>query len=197
MIHRPTSLNLVLLIFLFSFFHYHSAKSQKPITFQMGYLGTYAVAPGLNVGASFTLKEWSGQADINREQSLVLSTDLALLNQLEDRNSFLIHPDLGWKRQKPDRPWYSIYGVGLGYQTENQLETFSVNLGSGAINDLDSRRRHYLVPTVSYEIGRDLKNRLGWYSKMMAGWQLAFDSESSLQLLLELGLKYSIHKNKS
>ncbi|MCP3930447.1 MAG: hypothetical protein GY705_15250 [Bacteroidetes bacterium] len=186
--------NTLILFVLFAFGNHIFAQTEsKGIPVFVGYFGPYAIQPGIKIGTHFDVKEWqSGKREKIRKQSLYVSPQIGAFTQINNHTSFFSNADFGYKRQKEEAAFYSAYSIGLGYLTEFQILSSTLDLGSGEVSGKVRERRAYFLPALNYEFGKEPNSKIGWYSKFSVGRKISNKNEDSAAFIIELGLRFNL-----
>lgn len=169
----------------------------KPTDISIAYYSQFLFQPGITVGISLPTKSWDSEHErktgtITRTNSLFWSPQVAVFTQPGSHTSYLANVEFGYRRQIQGKGFYHAASVGLGYLTQFDLLSFTVNLGNGNTEAKDRERHGYIMPTLNYEIGGLLNPNLGWYSKLSAGSKFSTEQVSSNVLFVELGVKIKL-----
>ena len=74
---------------------------------------------------------------------------------------------------------------------QSQITGVIVDLGTGNTEKIRDNRNFFL-PTIGYEFGREINNRLNWYSKWSYGYRISSKHLNVSMLFIELGLTFDI-----
>ncbi len=182
-----------LVILLFTASMLSAQTESKGIPVFVGYFGLYAIQPGIKIGTHFDVKEWQMEkAGKIKKQRLFVSPQIGAFTRINNHTSFLLNADFGYKRQKGGRTFYTAYSIGLGYLTEFQKLSSTIDLGSGEVNDTNREASGYFLPAINYEFGQEPNPKLGWYSKFSFGRKISSKKENSAAFMIEVGLKFNI-----
>ena len=163
-----------------------SQPSPQVLPVSIAYLGNNAIYPGFKVGVQFDVKNWDNDV---REKSFYLSPQMGFFSRPENHNSFWLNLEGGLTRRKQGRSGYSAFSLGLGYLLQSQLLSYSVNLSTGERSNKVREARHYLLPTLNYELGGRISDTLNWFGKITGGIKVLGEPESSSVVFIEGGVK--------
>ena len=161
-----------------------------------GYIGHSAIFPGGNVGMRIHLKDWQkekvkGENTILKNRNLFVHPQLAFYGRRRTYSSIFFNTEVGIKKQKEGKKFYSAYSIGLGYVGRFEVTALTVTL-SGEITAKERELRSYFMPNVNYEVGFDLGNRLSFYSKASYGMKISPSRARSGNIYLGLGFIYKL-----
>ena len=188
----------IILLFLFSCWMVFSSSAQeesepKSIPISISYFGQSAIHPGIKVGTAFKLKSWSAsKGEKVKLRDLVVQPQFAIYTRVGYNTNYYFLTDLGYRMQTQDKRFYMIFSGGLGYLMQSEHLGFSVDLGSGDHTNKNREFRGYFIPTVSYELGGNIKPKLGWFTKVAMGRQFSGAKENSSVLFLDVGVKIKL-----
>lgn len=177
--------------------NFQSFSQEKEIPISLAYFGNFAIQPGVKVGTELDFKYWEKESS-PKIQKLFISPQFAVFTRVRKNTNYFFNVNIGYKRQNKERKLYQSFSLGLGYLLQNELLSFSVNLGSGDITDKNKELRHYFLPTINYELGGYIgqKRNFGWYSQYSLGSKIAPSRESSVVVFLEVGGKLFLRKSQ-
>ena len=78
-------------------------------------------------------------------------------------------------------------------QQFNSGVTYSVD-DDGTLTQKSIPSRVYFLPTLNYEFGQQINDRIGWYSKYSVGMKMPYNSGMSFHTFLEMGVKLNPFK---
>ena len=172
--------------------------SQLPLS--LAYYGNILINPGVKIGTEWEFRQWEKTPAQNaspRQHRLSLDPQLAFFQQGGHRSNFQFHLDLAYRIQKLDRRRYATWALGLGNIQQSQVVNWSFNLSDGSRQDVERTRRHYVLPSLSYEWGFFSSPRLNWYSKFSFAPWLSAEAANTLSLQVEIGLKWHWSTSKN
>jgi len=146
--------------------------------------------PGIKLGTYWDLsKQGIGQSTVTRS-GLVLNPQVAYFIRPKFNQNFLLNVELGLakRRSRTKGSTFSIISLGMAYWGQSQLNSQSINLGSGEIVSSDREWRNYWMPGASATWGRSISANLDWYTKVSGGVRFSSERSSSTNLGIELGL---------
>lgn len=188
---------LFAIVFLIGLWLPASAQfSEKNKAITAGYLGHSAIFPGGNVGLMIDVKDWQiektkGDASIVKNRSLFVHPQLGLYSRRRKYSSIFFNTEVGVRKQKDGRRFYSAYSLGLGYVGRSEIMSLTVNF-NGEITAKERELRSYFMPNINYQIGVDFTDNFSFYSKASYGMKLSPTRERSGNFYLGLGFKFKL-----
>jgi len=177
-------------------------NQQLPPSIRVSYFGSFLVRPGISIGTEIPLRTWGNEASTEAQpkiasisKKILFVPQLALYSWPGNYTNLFLNTNWTYHRQKQGKNNYSAMGLGLGLLRESTLQSFTLNLGSGDVTDTDRAHQLYFLPTIHYELGGKLSNRLTWFTKYAVGIKLAPNANSSTQLFVEIGTKFHFKSN--
>ncbi len=149
---------------------------------------------GLNVGIDFTLKEWDKRKqkktkEIIKKRRLLLSPQVGFYQHKQNHTALLTSVELGYLRQRKNRPWSHLWAIGFGAFTQFNSGTTYVVQEDGSIVAQQLASRTYTLPSMSYAVAYDMSSKITCYAKSTLGYKMAFNTFFSIVPLLEVGAK--------
>lgn len=151
------------------------------------------------VGSTFDLKQWEKSTSSEgpvKTYTLFVKPSVGLFTNPGNRTSYTAGTDVGIRRVKSNRKTYSSLMFGIDYLVESELLDLTVDLGSGDITNKNRETRHYILPAISYEFGKAINDRLGWYNKYTLGHKLNGQDQNAMVMFVEVGVNFWLKKNK-
>ena len=174
-------------------------KAQEPtrqFPLAISYFSHTLYQPGAKLGTSWTFRSWPAEGSADQKQkSLYLSPQLGYYALPNDHSNWLINVELGYRRLKLDKRRFVAFSFGLGYFHRSRVRTLSVDLGDGSIGNKQREKSHYLLPSLNFEFGRQVNDRIEWFSKWTYGLATAFDQEPTSMIFVELGARFYLLGN--
>ena len=155
----------------------------------IAYMGHYAIQPGFNVGARFDLNSWEGRRKTN---TTYVSPNFGYFEQTGVDENLVFRGEVGVRRQKEGRRWYSAYALSLAYLRQNELLSFSVNLGNGSRSNEVRETNRFIVPTLGHEIGWEVDGGSALFMRYDVGMRFSGSAENSLTAFLSVGAHINI-----
>lgn len=184
--HLLSGLSVLLLLFSLLNHNKVSAQEFKPSSYSVGYFGPIPNEPGLRLAVNFPIKSFEKSA-------LILNGHIGSFNKKNDNFNALVGAELGWALQKPNSKNRHIFSLGSGYLLQSEVSEFSVNL-QGKITVLERSLRHIFMPTVNYEYGRLVNDRIALFGKVSYGYRIAPTIENAGSLMWEFGVRFLLNK---
>ncbi len=199
--HTFTIIKKIFFIFFLSLvsFSLHAQTGLKELPLVIGLYAPYISQPGGKIATYINLKQWSKKNPeeenaFEKANSLYVSPQVGAFVRPGNHNSLLLNADVGFKHLKRSR-FFTAYSIGIGYLNTFQIISETIDLGSGETIGTDRERKGYFLPTINFELGKEAKKRIGWYSKLSYGRNVSTKQENSAFFALEFGL--SIHLKKA
>ncbi|MCG8576672.1 MAG: hypothetical protein MI810_17470 [Flavobacteriales bacterium] len=175
------------------------SNSDKNEIISVSYFGHYGFHPGLKVGAQYSLKDWKKTKERKektkiKNKSLFISPQVGFYVHPGNHSGLLLNADLGYQRKKEHSSFYSAWTIGLGYLTQFNAGITYVQEQNGSITAKKWASRMYFLPTLNYEIGQQLNEKIGWFGKISAGAKLFYNTGISPEAFVEVGLKMNLSK---
>lgn len=182
---------------LFSTTTFSEFKQQKPVS--VGYFGHFIFHPGIKIGTQYDFKEWETRKERNKKtiiknKSFFVSPQLGFYSHPKNHSGLLLNVDVGYQRIKAKHGLYSAYSIGLGYLTHFNSGMTYVAESNGAIKAKKYASRGYFLPTINYEFGQKINDKMGWYSKISVGAKVWYNTRVSVESFTELGMKFNLGK---
>ena len=169
----------------------HPTKSMgqnSPIPISLSYFSPYLLQPGLKVGTSFQLKDYSNK---EKNRSLALSPQVAYFSQIGVSQSYLLNAEINLHRKLDSRKRFQTFGLGLGYLLDSENLTPSINLGSGSLGTNEKANNASFLPTLNYSLGMLPDKGPAYFFKAFIGQKFSFSQEGQFFFGLELGLTFN------
>ena len=183
---------LSLLFFFLSWKLYAQTPVQSPRVI-FGYHSQAGIQPGLKIGAEFSIKDWDSRT---RSFNYFLNPNVAYYTWPGNDRNLYSHFEFGIGTRKERKKVRNAISLGAGYLLESQLISYSVNLGTGDLNDENREIRHYFVTTINYTWERKFSEVIDGYFKPSYGFRFGENDKTSALLFLELGVKYNLKPGK-
>lgn len=161
------------------------AQDFAPRSISIGYFGPIPFEPGLRLGINFLFKSFDNSA-------LILNMHVGVFNKKNDNFNVLAGAELGWKLQPEGSKNLNVFSLGAGYLFQNEVTEFSVNL-QGDITATKRTPRHIFMPTINYEYGRVMNERLTPFFKLSYGHRMASTIANSGSFMWEIGSRISLN----
>lgn len=163
----------------------------------ISYFGHYGFHPGVKVGTQFNLitKEKSKEKKKGtriKSKSLFVSPQIGGYVHVRNHSALLINTEIGYQTLRPKNGFYSSWSLGLGYLTQFNSGITYEYLEDGSIKERKFASRAYFLPTINYEFGQQLNDRIGWFSKLSLGSKIKYNTGISLDTFFELGVKVNL-----
>ena len=174
-----------------------SAQSpSKSIPVSIGYFSFAGYQPGVKIGSHFNLKNWetkteNRKGELAKSKSFFVSPQVAFYSRINVHSSYLLNADFGYKRIKNQKRSYFAVSVGLGYLNQSQITEWGVRLNDGSKEKIRENWGWFL-PSASYEFGRALNERVGWYSKFSYAYKMSSKRGNIALVFIELGMKFNL-----
>ncbi len=180
---RQLLLGLSILLLLFCLQSQNGANAQEVNTrsISLGYFGPIPNESGLRLGVNLPIKTFEKSA-------LVLNGHVGSFNKKNDNFNVLLGAELGWSLQNPSSKNRHVFSLGSAYLLQSEVSEFSVNL-QGKITVLERSLRHIFMPTVNYEYGRLVNDRLTPFGKISYGYRMASTIENAGSFMWEFGMR--------
>lgn len=170
------------------------AKSTQP-SISVAYLGQVFIQPGVKVSSHFNLKTWPAESEqVKKVKHLFISPQLGYYAWPGNNFNLLANVEIGYQRQKTGRNSFSSLSLGLGYLNTFQITSIVYDQSDGSIDRINRKRKAFFLPTINYEFGRSINDRLSWYNKYALGLKLSAAEERSMLIFFELGLRFNINQ---
>ncbi len=164
------------------------AFSQHRISYNIGYLGHFAVQPGMTAGVSIIVKDLSTNNDSKqRINSLMVHPSIGWFSRINYNRNALLGTDFGIRSKRVEKGKYSTYSLGINYLQQSEILLTQVNL-KGEVVFKEFEQRHYFLPTMGYTFGRDYESGIGWYCKLSGGMKFAQSYENIAMAFVSVGL---------
>lgn len=164
---------------------------QKSKTVAVAYFAPYFGQIGGKVGLAFDLKTWQGNSAKGNMHQLKVSPQLGYFVYPNVQENLFINSELTYQINSPDKRFYPMVGLGLGYLLGRQRQDGSVDLATGTISH-NREALHHLVPTLSLGLGRKTEKSVGYYFKAFFGRKITFSAEYAAFFGLELGVNFKL-----
>ena len=183
-------INISLILILGTQVVAQTTSKKTPIS--IGYFGHLAYQPGMKIGAQFDLKSWKkGSEEAAITKSFYVSPQIGLYTYPTVHTSYLANADFGYKRVKSRSQKYWAFSIGLGFLNQSQITERRVNLNDGS-KEKTRENWAWFLPTLNYEFGKSINEKIGWYGKLSSGLKMASTRETSMVLFTEIGLKFNL-----
>ena len=168
------------------------SQNSKNIPISIGYLGNLGYHPGLKVGTQFDLKNWETEAEkFTKLQSFYVSPQVGFYVYPNVHTGYIVNADFGYKRIKNHKNKYSAFSIGLGFLNQSQIIERRVKLSDGSQEKI-RENWGWFMPTLNYEFGKAINEKIGWYGKGSYGFKMASSRENAAVLFVELGLTFKM-----
>ena len=84
--------------------------------------------------------------------------------------------------------------AGVGYLAQAIVQSVVYNLNDGSIARINRDWQHFVMPSLNFEFGRQIKPRLGWYNKYSLAYKLSSADTDAMLFFMELGLQFRLGK---
>lgn len=186
---------LILCIFFVLTCQSIAQTKSETIPILVGFMGHAALHPGIKIGTRFNLKSWNREAEnLTKVKSLYISPQMGIYTYPNVHTGYLVNADIGYRRIKSHKQKYSAFSIGFGFLNQSQLTNVTVNLNDGS-KDKNRVNWGWFLPTLNYEFGKAINERIGGYGKLSYGYKMSFDRENASTFLIELGVSYTLKKN--
>lgn len=113
-------------------------------------------------------------------------------------SNFQLAVDAGIRRQGEHHRFYHALAIGAGYLARMEVVSFTVDF-KGEVVSKSRETWDYLLPTISYELGKDITEGIGWFLKFNYGMRFPFQSsqEQGGMPLFEVGMKLPLKRSKN
>ena len=180
----------------------YSQSSQEGLPIVVGYLGHYAIQPGIKIGTEIPFKTWEKErtrkkGNITRVKRFSVNPQLAWFTRINQDANYWLNAEVMYKVRNKERGFYTAFTAGVGYLLQSKVASFSVNLATGEKTNKQRASSHFLLPSLGFELGGNLSSQLGWYNKYTWG-QRFFSGNgngSTMSVFVELGVKWYLFKN--
>lgn len=168
------------------------AQNQLPLS--VSYYGHMGMQPGLKVGLDFPVKSWEKQGERLKARQLFLSPQLGgffapgITGFMSKHSDVVLNVDFGYRSQPVDGNWYYSFAAGMGLLGQSLVLSETWSLGNGGLLEKEREFTLYLLPTVNFEFGRKIGDRMEIFQRTTYGSRLNPNRESSAMLFAELGL---------
>ncbi|MEO0338965.1 MAG: hypothetical protein AAF242_07100 [Bacteroidota bacterium] len=176
-------------LFLLSIVQLSAQSISEGAALKVSYWGQSAYQPGAKVALELPHRAW--QTD-RRNKHLFSSYQVAFYTNPGIEQGYLTGAELGIKSSPQDKSRFQAFSVGAAYLLKSDIIGFSVDLATGESSNTDRQINHIFLPTINYELGNQLSERMNWFSKLSLGSKLSSQSGSELVFFLELGLQFSL-----
>ena len=174
----------------------HAQNQPEGIPISIGYFGHYFIQPGLKIGTAFSLKSWEAKRNDNRIKAFVISPQIGGFTRPGNHTGILVSAELGYNRQNEKGNSFSTLSIGLGFLTQYDIVSLTVNLGNGDSIEKSRKRQGYFIPTINYEFGRAIHQKMDWYAKFSYGARLSAAQEGAGVIFTELGIRFKLQKSR-
>ncbi|MEM6803323.1 MAG: hypothetical protein AAF696_18090 [Bacteroidota bacterium] len=154
----------------------------------LSYFSPYLIQPGLKLGTSFQLKDFSNK---EKNRSLEISPEIAYFTQAGVSQSYLLNADIHLYRKIDGRKRFQKFGLGLGYLIDSEDLTPLINLGSGSLSSNEKANNASFLPSLNYSLGILPDKGLAYFFKGFVGHKLPFSKQGEFFFGLELGLIFN------
>lgn len=184
---KKTTILITFLLYGFSIW------AQTGIPVSISYFSPFGFQPGVKIGTSIVLENRQFEKP-NSSQSIswIATPQLGYYNRIGHHSNFLTQIDIGRKQRKKGKSKYYMPSIGIGYLYSKETLSNKINLGSGESSKGEIQRNGFFLPTVSYEWGRDIFEKMGWHIKLTCGRKISTKLEDAAFIALEFGLKFSL-----
>ena len=162
--------------------------SFKNLPISISYFSAFGFHPGAKIGTQFDLKNWETEA---KQKSFFVSPQIGFYSRPNIHISYLVNADFGYKRVKSEKQKYSAWSIGLGFLNQAQVVSQQVNLSDGSKEKVRENWAWFL-PTLNYEFGKAINEKIGWYGKFSYGIKMASERENTSVLFVELGIHLNL-----
>ncbi len=176
------------------------ANAQDTLSTQLtfAYYGNFAFEQGGRIGSQLYLKQWNVEKEskVVRKRNLFLQPNIAFVSRPLFYSNFQLSTDVGIRQQKTGKKLYHGLSFGLGYLARLEVVSFTVDF-KGEVIARDREVWDYLLPMLSYEVGKDIAAGIGWYAKFNYGirYPIQESQEKAGMPLLEVGMKLPLRTN--
>jgi|GEM_PF-2121629 len=190
--------NIICFLLLLTIFE-SSGQETKSNQISFAYYGNAINEQGARIGAHFYKRRWTkekkNESIIHRD--LFIQPNLGFYSRPLFYSSVQIAGDIGIRQQKEGSKWYQTLALGAGYLARFEVISFTVDF-KGEVDSKDYELWEFFIPMLSYEIGRDITDEIGWYFKFNYGLRLPFQEsqDQSGVPLVELGMKLPLSFKK-
>lgn len=198
MIHQEINIKNSLLIFVMVLgaLTLNAQEKDKVFPISIGYFGAYVIEAGIKVGTAARLKSWELKKGGNiRSRSLWIRPQIGIFTRPTNHTSFVLNTDIAYKSMKSQHRYYVASAMGLGYLMANQILSTTIDLNSGDVIGKEREVRHYFLPTITFDWGKEPNKSVGWYTRISYGRKISANIEDSAFLGLELGITYLLRKS--
>ncbi len=179
---------IILLLSLLSNSNFAQTASNR-IPISIGYFSFLGFQPGAKIGTAFQWKKWETETEkFTKHKSFFISPQIGFFTRPNIHTSYLVNADLGYKRVKSHKQRYSAWSIGLAYLNQSQITSWQVRLTDGTKEKVRENWSWFL-PTVNYEFGQAINERIDWYSKVSYGLKMASTRANAEVFFVELGVK--------
>lgn len=181
-------------LFLFLFLALASKAQDESIPSQLSfaYYGNVVNEQGIRVSGQFYLKNWFVDKDENkvRNYSLYIQPNAGFISRPLFYSNLQLAADIGVQRKGKNSKFYHSVNIGLGYVARMEIVSFTTDF-KGEIISRERESWDYIMPTFSYEVGKEIVSSIGWFVKLNYGLQLPIQEsqEERGMPLFELGMK--------
>lgn len=172
--------------------------SSTQLTF--AYYGNVAFEQGARIGAQFHLQQWDIAEENKKPKtySLYLQPNLGFISRPLFYSNFQAAVDCGIRRWGKQSKYYHALNAGLGYLARMEIVSFTVDF-KGEVIAREREVWDYLMPMLSYEVGKNIAHDIGWFVKLNYGLRLPLQEsqEQSGMPLLEVGIKLPLKAKRN
>ncbi len=164
----------------------------KNIPISIGLISHAGWQPGVKIGTQFDLKNWETETEkLTKLKSFYMRPQLGFYIYPNTHIAYLVNADFGYKRVKDINQKYSAFSIGLGFLNQSQITERKVNLSDGNVEKTRENWAWFL-PTLNYEFGKSINEKIGWYSKFSYGFKIASARENTAVIFIELGVNFNL-----
>ncbi len=190
--------NITLLAFLFicvTSFSQNDFQRKKPIS--IGYFGHYYFHPGIKIGTQYDWRSWEKVKEKKKGpktklKSLFISPQLGFYSHFGNHAGLLLNADFGYQRIKMKRGFYSAYSIGLGLINHINAGTTYIPQEDGSLKKRNLAGKLYFMPSLNYEFGQQVNEKIGWYGKMTLASKMPYNTSISAETFIEIGVKMNL-----